>query len=64
MTDSHITKTGPNTWRTAFIDAGDGSSDLILPLPPNLLGKMGWSENTVLNLEKLPDGQIRMWEKK
>ena len=64
MTDSHTTQTGPNTWRATLIDAGDGSGDLILTFPPELLEEMGWSEGTVLNLEKLPDGQIRMWEKK
>jgi hypothetical protein len=43
MTDS--------TWSTTIEDAGDGSGDGILTLPPELCELKGWKEGTILNLE-------------
>jgi antitoxin component of MazEF toxin-antitoxin module len=53
MTDS--------TWSTTIEDAGDGSGDGILTLPPELCEMKGWKEGTVLNLE-VSDGILIITE--
>lgn len=50
-----------------IIDAGDGSDDVILQLPDDLILDMGWKPGTILNLkvEETPTGNILiMTEKK
>jgi predicted RecA/RadA family phage recombinase len=49
------------TWTTTIEDAGDGSGDGILTLPPELCELKGWKEGTVLNLE-VSDGVIIITE--
>ena len=39
-----------NTWEVTLLDSEDGSGDLILPFPEDLLEKMGWKEGDELNL--------------
>ena len=53
MTDS--------TWSTTIEDAGDGSGDGILTLPPELCELKGWKEGTILNLE-VSDGILIITE--
>jgi hypothetical protein len=38
------------TWTTDIEDAGDGSGDGILTLPPELCELKGWKEGTVLKM--------------
>jgi len=38
------------TWTTNIEDAGDGSGDGILTLPPELCELKGWKEGTVLKM--------------
>ena len=38
------------TWSTTIEDAGDGSGDGILTLPPELCELKGWKEGTVLKM--------------
>jgi antitoxin component of MazEF toxin-antitoxin module len=49
------------TWSTTIEDAGDGSGDGILTLPPELCEMKGWKEGTVLNLE-VSDGILIITE--
>jgi len=49
-----------NSWVTHLIDTEDGSGDLILQFPDELVVEKGWKEGTVLNLkvEETPSGNI------
>jgi hypothetical protein len=49
-----------NSWVTHLIDPEDGSGDLILQFPDELLNEKGWKEGTVLNLkvEETPTGSV------
>lgn len=49
-----------HSWRTVCQDAGDGSGDLIVDLPPDLLAEMGWKTGDTLNFDILPDGTITL----
>lgn len=42
-------------WRVACRDAGDGSGDMIVDLPDELLRALGWAEGDTLELEADPD---------
>jgi hypothetical protein len=50
------------SWTTTIEDAGDGSGDGILTLPPELCEMQGWKEGTVLEIE-LKDGCFYISEK-
>jgi len=50
-----------STWSTTIEDAGDGSGDGILTLPPELCELKGWKEGTILNLE-VSDGILIITE--
>jgi hypothetical protein len=50
-----------STWSTTIEDAGDGSGDGILTLPPELCELKGWKEGTLLNLE-VSDGILIITE--
>lgn len=43
-----------------LIDANDGTGDLILQFPDELLAETGWKEGTVLNMrvEESPAGNV------
>lgn len=45
-----------NRWTITLEDAQDGSGDLILPLPQDLLNNVGWQEGDVLNWTDLGNG--------
>jgi len=49
-----------NSWVTHLIDSEDGSGDLILQFPDELVNEKGWKEGTVLNLkvEETPTGNV------
>ena len=49
-----------NSWTTNLIDADDGSGDVILQFPDELIKAKGWTEGTVLNLqvEETPTGNV------
>jgi len=42
----------PNVWRVACQDPGDGSGDIIIDLPPELLSELGWTSGDELIAEK------------
>lgn len=41
-----------DTWRVVCKDAGDGSADVIVELPSELLEKLGWTLGDELAIEK------------
>jgi hypothetical protein len=43
-------------WTLTLQEADDGSGDLILPLPTDLLNSVGWSEGTLLEWENMENG--------
>lgn len=45
-------------WSTVCFDAGDGSGDLIIELPPELLSAMGLSVGDTLHFDIQPDQTI------
>lgn len=47
-------------WSTVCVDAADGSGDLIIELPPELLTAMGWSVGASLFFDIQPDQTIRL----
>lgn len=49
-----------NSWPADLIDANDGSGDLILQFPDDLIKMKGWKEGTVLDLkvESGPTGNV------
>jgi hypothetical protein len=49
-----------NSWITHLIDSEDGSGDLVLQFPDELMAEKGWKEGTVLNLsvEETPTGNV------
>jgi len=51
--------TEPNTWQSICIDAGDGSGDLLIEIPPGLLAKQGWTVGQAFDLQ-VRDGHILM----
>ena len=44
-------------WLCEVVDASDGSGDLMLQFPPEMLAETGWTEGTKLNLE-VRDGAL------
>lgn len=45
-------------WIVKCQDPGDGSGDVIVDLPPDLLNELGLSEGDVLAIEKIGDSII------
>lgn len=45
-----------NRWTVDLEEAKDGSGDLIMPLPQDLLDSAGWKEGDVLDWKDLGDG--------
>lgn len=43
------------TWQVTTLE-DKATGDLILPIPPELLQKMGWREGDTLNWERNPEG--------
>lgn len=46
----------PNSWRVVCQDSGDGSGDVIVELPSELLAKLGWTVGDELTVEKSEEG--------
>lgn len=46
----------PNSWRVVCQDSGDGSGDVIVELPSELLAKLGWTLGDELTVEKSEEG--------
>lgn len=46
----------PNSWRVVCQDPGDGSGDVIVDLPSELLEKLGWTLGDELGIEKTEEG--------
>jgi hypothetical protein len=51
------------TYSTTIEDAGDGSGDSVLTIPPEILEEMGWKEGTLLNVQE-KDGNLYITEVK
>lgn len=45
-----------SSWKIIVEDAGDGSGDLILPFPDDLLETAGWKEGDILEWIDNKDG--------
>lgn len=50
MPSTTMQQANPCTWQTKLIDAGDGSGDVILQLPDELLMQLGWDDDDTLEL--------------
>jgi hypothetical protein len=50
-------KINKNVWTTTVEDTNDGSGDVIVPLPQEMLDSLGWKEGDTVNIEK-KDGVI------
>lgn len=46
------------TWFLTAVDAGDGSGDLMLPLPKELLTQMNWDQRDRLNVTRTQSGTL------
>jgi hypothetical protein len=44
------------TWTTTIEDAGDGSGDVILTFPDELIAEKGWKEGTEVILQVIDNG--------
>lgn len=49
-------KSLPSMYRVTFIDSNDGSGDLILPLPDDMLKSLNWEIGDNLSIE-VPDNR-------
>ncbi|KAA0952600.1 AbrB/MazE/SpoVT family DNA-binding domain-containing protein [Pseudomonas sp. ANT_H12B] len=49
-----------NPWIVTCQDAADGTGDLIVPLPDDLLAAIGLAIGDKLDMEKQPDGTITL----
>lgn len=47
-------------WSMVCVDAGDGTGDLIVELPPDLLTAMGLNVGDILSFDIQPDKTIRL----
>lgn len=47
-----------NEWTSVLEDSADGSGDLFLPIPEELLDELGWNIDDELQLEIKEDGSI------
>jgi hypothetical protein len=45
-----------NKWTITLEEADDGSGDLVMPLPQDLLDSAGWQEGDTLNWNDLGNG--------
>lgn len=43
-------------WYVTAMDAGDGSGDVVLPLPEEMLARAGWKEGDKLSIELTESG--------
>jgi len=46
--------------RVSLLDVDDGSGDQILQLPDDLVTTLGWSADDVLEMSRLPSGDVRL----
>ena len=51
-------------WTITLEEADDGSGDLIMPLPPELLESAGWKEGDVLDWTDNKDGSWSLSKKR
>ncbi|WP_412104214.1 AbrB/MazE/SpoVT family DNA-binding domain-containing protein [Pseudomonas sp. SED1] len=57
---NHTPSAENEQWIVTCENTGDGTGDLVLPLPDDLLSAIGLSIGDVLNIEKQPDGTITL----
>jgi len=49
-----------DVYQVVAIDAGDGSGDIFVPLPDELLSQLGWKEGDTVHIQALPDGVLKV----
>ena len=52
--------TANQRWTVTCQDAADGTGDMIVPLPGDLLSQMGLVIGDTLTVEKQPDGSLTL----
>ena len=52
--------TANQRWTVTCQDAADGTGDMIVPLPDDLLSQMGLVIGDTLTVEKQPDGSLTL----
>jgi hypothetical protein len=52
-----------NKWTIDLEEAEDGSGDIVMPLPQDLLDSAGWKEGDVLEWKDLGDGSWSLTKK-
>ena len=55
MTSNRVNNTMTH-WTVTVEEADDGSGDIVLPLPPELLETQGWKEGDTLEWNDMGDG--------
>ncbi|MDI1309462.1 MAG: hypothetical protein PSV17_08525 [Methylotenera sp.] len=48
----------PNIYKVTFIDSNDGTGDVIVPLPDDLLKSMSWEIGDELSIEQLNNREV------
>lgn len=46
------------SWIVEIVDAGDGSGDVIVPIPQEALDELGWDDETLLVIEDTGEGAV------
>lgn len=55
-----IVSSHPPPRRVSLVDVDNGSGDQILPLPDDLVATLGWSTDDLLEMSRLPNGDVRL----
>ena len=55
---NHVPGTENQRWTVTCQDAADGTGDMIMPLPDDLLSEIGLVTGDTLTVEKQPDGSL------
>ena len=57
---NHVPGTENQRWTVTCQDAADGTGDMIVPLPDDLLSEIGLVIGDTLTVEKQPDGSLTL----
>lgn len=50
--------TNPKKFRVTLLDAEDGSDSCILPIPDDVMTRLGWKIGDTLAIDKISDGIV------
>ncbi|AXW63912.1 hypothetical protein CJO94_19120 (plasmid) [Ralstonia solanacearum] len=56
--DKYLPSAKSRIWPVTAIKAGDRSGHFIVPLPSELLARLGWEIETALSIETADDGSL------